>query len=395
MEDQITIGQLLKSKREEKNISLEVVAQKTKININLLKSLEEDELDKLPNKTYVKGFVANYAKTVGLDQEEAKSTLLATYKNLLNIEETEDPTQTNLGSLQNENELVEESEELKETFLSIVQSFFSKKVLTGLAVVLVLFGVGKAVVGFFSQLNYESTVDKNLKSEDTNILEMEGNKKFAQSIMSQETENLQEDLASTNSEEVETEKEEVTEADSPDAPEEKKEEPVQEEKVEVAEAEPKKKELPAGKLPFKKFYNAPLNTFEVMPNAIENTNPELLPNNIKSSLVADKQNVYIIATEGDTWISYQIDNEPIKKYVLKQGRRVLLRGDVIKLFMGNYNVTKVFYNNQLIKAYTKTGVKSLIFPNEAARGLKLPLFPTYKGKSYTSADYIEKMVESL
>ena len=135
-----------------------------------------------------------------------------------------------------------------------------------------------------------------------------------------------------------------------------------------------------------------MNTFEIVEDSPEAADPEILPDNIRLSKVEGKQNVFLHAVDGDTWIAYQADDQPIKKYVLKKGRSVLIRGDVVKVFMGNYNVAKVFYNNQLIKAYTRTGVKSLIFPEGAGKDLKLPLFPTYQGRSYTSAEYIEKMV---
>ena len=122
-----SIGKILQQKREQKNISLDLVAQKTKININILKHLENDELDKLPNKTYVRGFVSNYARTIGWDQNEAKQALAQTYSNLRGEPESEEPGKTHLGSLQGENQVTEENDELKETFVSIVQSFFNKK----------------------------------------------------------------------------------------------------------------------------------------------------------------------------------------------------------------------------------------------------------------------------
>ena len=58
-----TIGKLLKETRTKNNIPLEDVANKTKININILRALEKENIETLPNKTYVKGFVKNYAKT--------------------------------------------------------------------------------------------------------------------------------------------------------------------------------------------------------------------------------------------------------------------------------------------------------------------------------------------
>ena len=391
-----SIGKILQQKREQKNISLDLVAQKTKININILKHLENDELDKLPNKTYVRGFVSNYARTIGWDQSEAKQALAQTYANLTGEPESEEPGKTHLGSLQVENQVTEENDELKETFVSIVQSFFNKKILISIAVVLVLAVIGKGIVSFFSQLNYEhqkiseSSPEKSpLKNEDKNILEMDANKKFAEETLK---ENAEGDKTLASESEVENADEEVAQAEAEVAQEKEPEQEVADKNEE--ESDPiKVVKTPKGKFPFKKFYQAPLNTFEIVEDSPEAADPNLLPDNIRLAKVEGKQNVFLHATDGDTWIAYQADDQPIKKYVLKKGRSVLIRGDVVKVFMGNYNVAKVFYNNQLIKAYTRTGVKSLIFPEGAGKDLKLPLFPTFQGRSYTSAEYIEKMVK--
>lgn len=393
MENIESIGKVLRHKRELKNITLEQVAQKTKININILRHLENDELEKLPNKTYVKGFVANYARTVGWDEEEAKNTLLSTYQEISG-QRPEVKPKPQLGSLQNENEEAEENQELKETFVSIVQSFFNKKIFISVIALLILAAIGKGVVSFFSQLNYEHeqiAETSPLKEEKDNILEMDGNKKFAEEV-AKENEKAAETQKNTS--EVKAEEKEVAVIPVAEKPEVKKEEPkeeeVEEEEEDEAVAAAPQKTI-NGKFPFKKFSQAPTNTFEIIKDSPEAADAELLPDNIRGAMVPGKQNVYIVALEGDTWIAYQTDNDPIKKYVLKKGRHVLIRGDVVKLFMGNYNVTKVFYNNQLINAFTKTGVKSLIFPEQAGKDLKLPLFPTFQGRSYTSAEYIENM----
>lgn len=389
MENVETIGKVLRHKRELKNITLEQVAQKTKININILRHLENDELEKLPNKTYVKGFVANYARTVGWDEDEAKNTLLSTYQEISG-QQPEVKPKPQLGSLQNENEEAEENQELKETFLSIAQSFFNKKIFISVIALLILAAIGKGVVSFFSQLNYEHeqiAETSPLKKEDENILEMDGNKKFAEEVTKDDEKAAD---SKEESSEVKTEDKKIASTPVAEKPEVKKEEEKEEEEEEETVAAAPQKTVD-GKFPFKKFYQAPTNTFEIIKDSPEAADAELLPDNIRGAMVSGKQNVYITAVEGDTWIAYQTDNDPIKKYVLKKGRHVLIRGDVVKLFMGNYNVTKVFYNNQLINAFTKTGVKSLIFPEKAGKDLKLPLFPTFQGKSYTSAEYIENM----
>jgi cytoskeleton protein RodZ len=64
------LGQFLKSKREEKKIPLEEVAVSTKISIKVLQALEEGNVDKLPAKPFIRGFVQSYARYLGLDVKD-------------------------------------------------------------------------------------------------------------------------------------------------------------------------------------------------------------------------------------------------------------------------------------------------------------------------------------
>ncbi len=85
-----------------------------------------------------------------------------------------------------------------------------------------------------------------------------------------------------------------------------------------------------------------------------------MPDNITEAMKSEGHNLFINALEGDTWISYQVDGGDIKRYVLKKGRTLLLQAkETILIFFGNLNIAKIFYNNQLVDAKTRSGVKSL------------------------------------
>ena len=58
--DSNTIGNFLKKQREQQEIPLKIISRTTKISTTLLELLEGDELNQLPNKAYVKGFVKLY-----------------------------------------------------------------------------------------------------------------------------------------------------------------------------------------------------------------------------------------------------------------------------------------------------------------------------------------------
>lgn len=72
------IGELLKQRRESLNVTLEEVSSVTKINVKSLQALEAGELDKLPAKTFVRGFVQTYAKYLGLNSQEILDKLQTT-----------------------------------------------------------------------------------------------------------------------------------------------------------------------------------------------------------------------------------------------------------------------------------------------------------------------------
>jgi cytoskeletal protein RodZ len=62
-----TVGRTLKEARLEKLLTLEEVEKNTKIRKELLEALENDDYSKLPPSTFVKGFIKNYGKYLGID----------------------------------------------------------------------------------------------------------------------------------------------------------------------------------------------------------------------------------------------------------------------------------------------------------------------------------------
>ena len=66
-----TIGELLSRERQAKNISIEELSKKTKIRAEYLKFIENDQFEKLPSATFVKGFIRNYASAVGISPKRA------------------------------------------------------------------------------------------------------------------------------------------------------------------------------------------------------------------------------------------------------------------------------------------------------------------------------------
>ena len=118
---------------------------------------------------------------------------------------------------------------------------------------------------------------------------------------------------------------------------------------------------------------------------------QLLPNQFKVSPIEGIQAIFITAVKGDSWLTYKSDNDPIKKFVLKEGRSLLFRAKEARVFLGNLGAVKIFLNNKPLKVTSRTGVKSLVFPQEKSSEYVMPLF-IYKedGTVQTSKEWIEE-----
>jgi curved DNA-binding protein CbpA len=85
MEDKIKraeniTGVFLKEIREYKKASVEEVMDITKISKNYILALESDDVSKLPAAVYVRGFVAQYAKALGLESDRFANAYMIFYK---------------------------------------------------------------------------------------------------------------------------------------------------------------------------------------------------------------------------------------------------------------------------------------------------------------------------
>ena len=66
---EITLGSLLRTSREDRHIDLDAVVKETKVRRHYLEALENEEWEKLPSQVFVRGFVRSYAEFLGLDKE--------------------------------------------------------------------------------------------------------------------------------------------------------------------------------------------------------------------------------------------------------------------------------------------------------------------------------------
>ena len=75
------IGNFLKEKREAKGISLIEVEKDLKIRKKYLQALEDGNVDVIPGKTYIIGYLRNYSRYLGIDEENIDQ-IIKTYHDL-------------------------------------------------------------------------------------------------------------------------------------------------------------------------------------------------------------------------------------------------------------------------------------------------------------------------
>ena len=363
------LGDYLKQKRLDKNFSLEKLSQKTKISINILKSLEANDFDHLPSAAYIKGFVTSYVKVLSLPLSEAIQNMEYTYQTILGkpfpaLNHTKlMPTQGPSTKSAQANPEEQSPHEVIEGSDSIIQNTKSALPIFILAAVIIVFIGGYKLVS--------SIVENEVNSHKNNDL---GPKIVSSAALVKPTQKAEEAKAAQAAQ-VDGTKVAATES----KPEEKKEED--------KPAATFERNFPT--IEFKKLKGK---LFQVKTDAPENEDPAILPENVKRSFNSSMQNVFIKAADGNTWVSYKIDDKPIESVIINKGNDLFLQGNEIRLFLGNVNVTKIFYNNYLIETPNKAGVKSLVFPEESNTKYMLPLFPKAKDDIfYTSEDYIKRM----
>lgn len=68
-----TLGEELKRRREERNISLTDISEATRIGTRFLKAIEADNFSVLPGGIFTRSFIRAYAREIGMDEDEAIS----------------------------------------------------------------------------------------------------------------------------------------------------------------------------------------------------------------------------------------------------------------------------------------------------------------------------------
>ena len=115
----------LKTAREKAGISLQQVAAKTRIDIKFLEALEKGDFNFLPE-LYVKAFIKQYSKVVGLDEEETVEKFVMAKEGKQQPVETEKPVDSEINKEGVTEKLTPEAK-LKKPFYSYTDKNARKK----------------------------------------------------------------------------------------------------------------------------------------------------------------------------------------------------------------------------------------------------------------------------
>lgn len=66
-----SIGEFFRQVRETKGLTIEDIASKTRIRADFVKALEDGNFASLPDQVFARGFVRSYARSLGLDEDDA------------------------------------------------------------------------------------------------------------------------------------------------------------------------------------------------------------------------------------------------------------------------------------------------------------------------------------
>lgn len=361
-----TIGAYLKTERNKKGVSLKSISQNTKISHTNLEYLENDELSKLPNKTYVFGYIKSYAKTLGLDEEHCLELARNHYdegKNPVILESHMSP-------------ISEAKKPLNIKYMAFLAAFIL------LTITIFLF---------------------TRTSETPKVVQKPVENRPKIKVVTSQTPLKNEVNTSTEVNEPTQVAFETATPPAPTQPEVKVTETTPEPKPEVKKPEPKPEPKPEVKevkkepvSEVKKEEKKENEELELTPlsNQLYSFNTSLsvadvdkmIPDRFQQATIKGFQNVFIKASKGNTWLTYKSDDKPIKKFVLKEGRNLLIRGKEIRLFLGNINAIDIFLNNQPLSLTSSSGVKSLVFPQENGSKYMLPLFIYKKDGTVETSD---------
>lgn len=108
-----------------------------------------------------------------------------------------------------------------------------------------------------------------------------------------------------------------------------------------------------------------------------------------------KINLVINAKNGDSWLAFKTDQDRIVKFILKKGKLLEIKGEKIRLVVGNPDALQILKDGQdvVVEKKSKSTTVHLIFPEELGEKYKPPFFVFNEkdGSVMTVRQFEEKM----
>ena len=347
VESQVTkefrLGNYLKNLRERNDVSLKQLSIDTKINESVLVNLEIENFAELPRKIYLTGFIKTYTQYFKTTPNKALDLLESVFQQDAPTTDVEGRFENHQGTQINPNSIIKA---IMAIFFLLVLSYAIKK----------FFFSPKVEV-----INPEITTEKI--SSNTPLVGSPSNIELSQ-----------------ESSELKQKATEVFEEKKSESAPEKKTTQTDEKKETGEEGD----QLPT-EISFKKFPEGYLSYLSTNLNDIK----EFVPESILSPNSGVSEKIIISANDDKTWLAYQKDDEEIKQLILKEGKVLVISGNEVRLVIGNSNSIRLIHNQKEVDIKSKTGIKSLVFPQSVASKYQLPLFYQNSEGEYVSSGQAE------
>lgn len=368
-DSEYNLGQYLKHHRTQKGLTLQHLAHVTKISSKNLELLEDNELELLPNKIYIAGYVKNYAKVLSLDQNACIE--------LLNKEYTKTEPSPVAPEMEIEETVQESSQNDQSTNIKIIA------IICCVVFLIILIFI------FSDDDSKNEVVQKEVITEVPEQTTSKNQEVLPQSLSAETP--LQDDLEVNQVESQDTVSALKEEIEKKEKVETKKE--VVEEKEEKKVEEEEEEEL-TKKYKDKNFYDMRTPLYSELEETSSNSFDAIAPATVKENYKEGQQNILIKTDGGDSWVTYKVDDSSIKQRYLKDGNFTFITGKEVRMAIGNIGIVQINLNKKPIEIKSKTGVKNIVFPQENSSKYKMPLFVYNKeNNTFKTAEEYIKLLE--
>jgi cytoskeletal protein RodZ len=327
-EKDITLGEFLRHERERRGITIDQVASATKVGVRTLHSLEADHFADLPAKPFVRGFVTSYCRFIGLEPKE----VLGRFEDFICRKSTAERPNREGGHSGYAFERKDGDQQSRTVLMIAVCSFI---VVGGLAMIFLKPSL---------RHRHHSHIDKLRAAHDTHG-------QNASLVLASPSPLISASPVAQNR---------VTQPVSVQSP------------APVVSPSPEATRPVSAVIPEPQQQKTP---------ATAGANPD---DPLDSGLSLKTEEIHhkiIFKTLADIWVRYQVDDRPMRKFIVRKGKSLVLRANQsVQVQVSNPHAVSFNYNGKksLLVSDSKSqslvrqGAATLFFPHELAEKIDKP-----------------------